>query len=545
MKPMDDRAEECCGLREKQNFSVAAYIRLSREDGDREESDSVGNQKKLLSDFIGRQGDLLLYDFYVDDGFTGTSFDRPAFRRMLGDIEQGAVNCVAVKDLSRFGRDYIDTGRYLERCFPELGVRFISVCDGIDSQKQSYDMMLPIKNVFNEQYARDISGKIHATLTAKQKAGEFIGAFPSYGYRKSPSDKNRLVIDEYPAGIVRRIFSLYLQGYGKQRIASLLNEEGVLCPAEYKKAMGMHYRNPNRLSGMAHWTYSTVNSILHREIYTGNMVQGTKYQQMRGHQKSRPRDRWIIVENTHEPVIDRATWENVQHLLRSRTKQPVVPSPANPFAGLVRCGDCGRSMAKNTWKHADGATVCRLYCGTYRRHGSRYCTPHAVPLNVLKKIVADDLRTLLQKFQAVSGKAPAEVLAAQIRKRSAAGSRQAPPGVSPDKGLRRELDRIRTLKQTLYEDFRDALISREDYLSFRESYQQRELLLRRQLELLEQQKSSGRGESSFVLPSPEQLLRLVTPESLTRELTAELIREIRIYENHRVRITYSFSPEIL
>ena len=168
-----------------------------------------------------------------------------------------------------------------------------------------------------------------------------------------------------------------------------------------------------------------------------------------------------------------------------------------------------------------------------------------MPLNVLKKIVADDLRTLLQNIQAVSGREPAEFLAAQVRKHSASGSRQAPPGVSPDKGLRRELDRIRTLKQTLYEDFRDALISREDYLSFRESYQQRELLLRRQLELLEQQKSSGRGESSFVLPSPEQLLRLVTPESLTRELTAELIREIRIYENHRVRITYSFSPEIL
>ena len=253
----------------KQRFEAAAYIRLSREDGDREESDSIGNQKKLLADFIDGQEDLRLYDFYVDDGFSGTSFDRPAFRRMLEDLEHGTVNCVVVKDLSRFGRDYIDTGRYLERYFPELEVRFISVSDGIDSLKHSYDMLLPIKNVFNEQYARDISGKIHATLSAKQKAGEFIGAFPSYGYRKSPSDKNRLVIDEYAAGIVRRIFSLYLQGCGKQRIAALLNEEGILCPAEYKKAVGMNYRNPNRLPGMAHWSYSTVNSILHREMYAG------------------------------------------------------------------------------------------------------------------------------------------------------------------------------------------------------------------------------------------------------------------------------------
>ena len=164
-------------------FNVAVYIRLSREDGDKEESDSVGNQKKLLTEYVSRKDELILYDVYIDDGFTGTNFNRPAFKRMIKDIEAGKVNCVIVKDLSRFGRDYIDTGRYLEREFPELGVRFISITDGIDSMKQAYDMLLPIKNIFNEQYARDISKKVQTAVKTKQKAGEFIGAFTSYGIK--------------------------------------------------------------------------------------------------------------------------------------------------------------------------------------------------------------------------------------------------------------------------------------------------------------------------------------------------------------------------
>ena len=179
---------------EKQNlFSAAVYIRLSREDGDKAESDSIGNQRKLISDYLKNKEDFILYDTYIDDGYTGTNFRRPAFQRMIDDIEAGAVNCVIVKDLSRFGRDYIDTGKFLERYFPDNDVRFIAITDNIDSMKQAYDMILPIKNIFNEQYARDISQKVHSAMRAKQKAGEFIGAFASYGYRKSPVDKNKLV----------------------------------------------------------------------------------------------------------------------------------------------------------------------------------------------------------------------------------------------------------------------------------------------------------------------------------------------------------------
>lgn len=212
-------------------FRVAAYIRLSREDGDKAESDSVTNQKKLILDFLNGKEEFVIYDTYIDDGFSGTNFRRPAFTRLIRDIEEGYANCVIVKDLSRFGRDYIETGRYLERFFPEHGIRFISITDNIDSEKQIYDMLLPIRNIFNEQYARDISQKIHASLQTKQKAGEFIGAFAPYGYRKAPDNKNKLVVDEYAAEIVRKIFDLFLQGHGKIRIAGILNEEGILSPS--------------------------------------------------------------------------------------------------------------------------------------------------------------------------------------------------------------------------------------------------------------------------------------------------------------------------
>ena len=317
-------------------FNVAIYIRLSREDGDKEESDSVGNQRKLLTEYVNKHDDFILYDVYIDDGFTGTNFNRPDFHRMIADIEDNKVNCVVVKDLSRFGRDYIDTGRYLERIFPELNVRFISVTDNIDSMKQAYDMLLPIKNIFNEQYARDISNKVQATVKSKQKAGEFIGAFTSYGYKKSPANKNKLVIDEYASEVVKRVFTMYAQGIGKQSIAKILNAEGILCPSEYKKLNGENYKNCNRLEKTSYWTYSTIKVMLQNEIYIGNMVQGKKHQRMRSKQRLVEKENWIRVENTHEPIIDRQLWDKVQKLLTKKHRDIDLETNKNIFE---RIGD--------------------------------------------------------------------------------------------------------------------------------------------------------------------------------------------------------------
>lgn len=378
-------------------YLTALYIRLSREDGDKEESDSIGNQRKLLMEYIASKEELVLKDIYIDDGYSGTNFNRPDFKRLIHDIEEKEVNCVIVKDLSRFGRDYIDTGRYLERFFPEMGVRFIAISDGIDSKRQTYDMMLPIKNIFNEQYARDISKKIQATVKIKQHSGEFIGSFASYGYKKSPVDKNKLVIDEYPASIVKRIFDMYVSGIGKQRIARILTNEGILCPSAYKQLNGQQYKNSNYREN-SYWTYSTINSILHKEIYIGNMVQGTKHQTMRGKQNRVAKEDWIIVSQTHEPIIDQETWNRAQSLLKRRTRQLDLVSNQNIFAGFIRCGDCDAAMAKVSWSRADGTKSDSFYCGTYKRYGNKYCTPHTLPLNILEQIVLDDLKKIIHSI---------------------------------------------------------------------------------------------------------------------------------------------------
>ena len=516
-------------------FNVAIYIRLSREDGDKEESDSVGNQRKLLTEYVSRHDDFILYDIYIDDGYTGTNFNRPAFQKMIADIEDKKVNCVVVKDLSRFGRDYIDTGRYLERIFPELGVRFISVSDNIDSIKQAYDMLLPIKNIFNEQYARDISNKIQATVKSKQKAGEFIGAFTSYGYKKSPVNKNKLVIDEYASEVVKRIFAMYAQGIGKQSIAKQLNAEGILCPSEYKKLNGENYKNCNRLKTTSYWTYSTINTMLHNEMYIGNMIQGKKHQRMRGKQHKVDKENWVRVENTHEPIIDRDTWDKVRKLLSKKHRDIDLETNKNIFAGFIKCGDCGRSMMKNFWRRADGSKSYSFYCGTYKRSGKDYCTPHTLPFQVLNDIVLGDLKAIIRNV---------ENLQELIKKQSCTELKIRNSTNTELIKVKAELERVKKLKKSIYEDYKDELISKEEYLSYREDYQQKEALYSKQIETLEAKKKETVTEDVFETPWLKRLLELKDIEELDRDIVVEMIDEITVYENRKIKIRYNFGDEL-
>lgn len=515
-------------------FFTALYIRLSREDGDKEESDSVSNQRKLLTEYIENKQEFILKGVYIDDGYSGTNFERPEFKRMIRDIEEREINCVIVKDLSRFGRDYIDTGRYLERIFPDIGVRFISISDGIDSLKQVYDLMLPIKNIFNEQYARDISKKIQATVKMKQHAGEFIGAFASYGYKKSPADKNKLVIDEYPASVIKRIFDMYISGIGKQKIARILTEEGILCPSAYKRLNGEPYKNCNYREN-CYWTYSTVNSILHKEIYTGNMVQGTKHQTMRSKQNRVAKEDWIVVSKTHEPIISRETWEKAQSMLNRRTRQLDLVTNQNIFAGFIRCGDCDAAMAKVSWKRADSTRSESFYCGTYKRYGNKYCTPHTMPLKVLEQIVLKDLNKiingindldkLMKENEAVSEKNASSQLQKQIDR------------------LNTELEKTRKWKQSLYEDYKEELLSKEEYAAYRQDYTEKELLLEKQIHALQMSQDEEEHhalESSWVT----RLRELKEVKTLDRSIVVEMIDRIIIYNDRRIRIIYNFSDEL-
>lgn len=516
-------------------FRVAAYIRLSREDGDKAESDSIGNQRKLIAEYLKEKEDLEIYDTYIDDGFSGTDFARPSFQRMLGDIEAGKVNCVMVKDLSRFGRDYIETGRYLERYFPKWGVRFISITDNIDSAKQAYDMLLPIRNIFNEQYARDISKKIHAAVQTKQRAGEFIGAFASYGYQKSPMDKNRLIVDGYAAKVVRRIFDLYVRGFGKIRIAAMLNEEGVVCPSEYKRINGEHYRNARRLESTSYWTYSTVNRILQNEMYIGNMVQGRKSQQMRGRARAKDRGDWIVVQGTHEAIIDRNTWDKTQELLKRRTRGTSLNGKRAVFAGFLKCGDCGRALVKKTDMSKNGKKTPldgNYYCGTYVRSGRKYCTPHRVECSLLYNTVLGDLRKLLQNAGNL------EEMAADRKEDGGTGkgSREA-----EKKKIQAELGRIRKLKQAVYEDYREELISKEEFTGYRRDYLQKEALLAKRAACLEKEEESAADAGMAWV---RQLFAGGEAAGLDRAAVVEMLHEIKVYEDHKIKIIYNFSDEL-
>lgn len=337
-------------------FSAGIYLRLSREDGDKMESDSIASQRAIIERFLQEHEDIVITDTYIDDGFSGTNFNRPSFRRMEKDWQDKKINCIIVKDLSRFGRDYIDTGNYLERVFPVEDIRFIAINDGYDNlnQQNSDCLMIPVKNVFNGYYAKDIQTKVNASLEAKRQNGEFVGSFACYGYKKDPHDKHKLIIDEYPASIIRRIFKEYAKGKGQLTIAKELNDENILCPCIYKESKGSNYKNGHRLEGTTYWTYGTVHRILRNEMYIGNMVQGKSYRKvMKGKATVKDKKDWVIVKGTHEPIIDKDLWETVQRQFSMDIRQDIREGMQNNvhlFAGLLICGDCKRAMVKNMTK---------------------------------------------------------------------------------------------------------------------------------------------------------------------------------------------------
>ena len=298
-------------MNKQTNFLVAMYLRLSREDNTGEkgsiskaESNSIGSQREMIHSFLNEQEDMELYDSYVDDGYSGSNFHRPEFKRMMQDVEAGRVNCVVVKDLSRFGRDYIETGKYLEKVFPALGVRFIALTDHYDSLSADAGekhIVLPVKNFINDSYCRDISDKVKSQLAVKRKAGECLAPFAVYGYRKSVREKNKLVVDEYAAQVVRKIFRWKIEGMAVSAIAEQLNGLSILSPKEYKKSTGINFRGGFAGRKDSLWSSASVKRILTNEVYLGHLLQGKtqKVNYKVNISVQKPKEEWVRVENTH------------------------------------------------------------------------------------------------------------------------------------------------------------------------------------------------------------------------------------------------------
>ncbi len=509
------------------SYKVAEYKRLSREDGDRAESDSILSQQRSIEDYCALRKGLHIVERYADDGYTGTNFDRPGFQQMLADIKAGKIDCVIVRDLSRFGRDYIDMGYYLERVFPALGVRFIAINDAVDSENGPYDMLLPLKNVFNTQYAKDISGKVRSAFAVKQKRGEFVGAFASYGYLKDPENHNHLIVDPIASAVVRRIFELTAQGIGQVKVAQMLNDENIPCPSEYKRLMGEKYNNSRRLASTCYWTYSTVHKIVRNEMYIGNMVQHRSARAgMHGKAKAADRSEWVIVEHTHEPIISRELWDTVQAQINKNSRTPDFTHNVGLFAGFLHCGDCGRAMVKTVW----GGRV-HYSCGSYRRYGFTACTKHYISQKDLEAILLTDLNHIIAQVNDL------KQLAEENRSVTDTVRRRA----DEDKRLTAALERVQRLKQSAYEDYRDKLLSREEFLRYKADYDHQEQTLAAQLQ---QMHDSEAQENAPEKPWIEKLLRLGYLTELDRPTLAQTVQDILVFEDKHVEIHYLFSDAL-
>lgn len=511
----------------------ALYIRLSREDGDKAESLSVEHQRMKLTAYAEQTLGTTNYEVYVDDGWTGTNFQRPAFQRILADIAKKQIIGIVVKDLSRLGRDNPKSSYYVHDFFPENKVRLIAIDDNVDKNyydlDTSEDMMIDVKNMFNGFYPRDISNKVRSTFRTKQHAGKFIGAFASYGYKKDSTDHNQLVVDEPAAEVVRRIFSMYLSGLGQNTIAKRLNEENIPCPSEYKKMQGLNYRNCNRLESTAYWTYSSIRNILRNEIYTGVMVQNKSFRQICKHKAMKlPKEEWIIVPDTHEAIIDRNTFDKVQQLLSQNTRQTNLNQNIHFFAGLIKCGDCHRAMAK-----IQRQGVVTFSCGSYNRYGTSKCSAHYIREEVLNQIILDDLNAIIANIKSLE-----DIIKAEEQDKTAKEAKKA----DEVRKLKQEIERFQTKKKRAYEDYAEDLISKEDYISYKARYEAQIQTLNGQIAFLTGESTgNGRPTRSDWL---NRLLEIGHVEEMTRQLAVEMIGQIYIYQNNTIKIIYNFSDEL-
>ena len=356
------------------------YTRLSVEDETNNESTSIQTQKAMLTDYCRERG-YRIVDYYVDDGETGTNFERPEFQRMLRDIEAGKINTVICKDLSRFGRNYYEAGMYLDKYFVERNIRFIAIQDNVDSAKGGYDLTVPFLNMMNDYYARGISAKTKAAKQTRAKQGMFLGSKAPYGYKKDPADKHHLIVDEAVADIVCRIFNMAEDGWGFFKIAKTLQAEGIPNPQSY--ADGTHDTR---------WHITSVQMILQNPVYCGDLAQGRRGNRtMHGKQIQKPEEEWIIVENTHEPLVDRDQWDAVQKQLKSR-KRSMKNGEVQMFAGLLYCADCGSALSFSVRRRKTMPDGGAYKCWRYMRYGKEECTSHYITLDQISEVVLEDIR---------------------------------------------------------------------------------------------------------------------------------------------------------
>lgn len=521
------------------DYKAAVYLRLSKEDGDfsfskdKSESDSISNQRLLIMDYLKSRPEITVVREYCDDGYTGANFERPQFRKMMEAVKSGEIDCIVVKDLSRFGREYIDSGNYLQKIFPMLGIRFIAINDNYDNAQpgaMENELILPFKNLMNDSYCRDISVKIRTNLDVKRRSGQFVGSRVVYGYMRDPDDKNRLIVDREAAQIVQDIFRWKLEGLSPAKIAQRLNESGIPSPIEYKKSNGSKQRTPFQTKTRAEWSAVAIYRILNNEIYTGTLVQGKTTTPNHKVKKTvvKSADEWARVENAHEAIISAAQFDTVRALMLEDTRSPVGESSVHPFSGKIFCADCESSMVRKV-SRSGSKEYAYFICGGYKGN-KNFCSSHSVKeqkvfetvLAVIQAHInaALDISKALGSIDSLSWEnRELEKLNAKIEFQEEVIS----------KNLR--------LKTEAYEDFKTLFISREDYKAFCEKFDANIAVARKIISELTSERNLIKEGLSSQQSWIDGFKKYENISEITRPVVVNFVDKIVIHDNGDIDVT--------
>ena len=524
---------------EKNIWKVGVYCRLSSEDGDNAESDSIGNQRQIIKDFLKKEENIVIVDYYSDDGYSGTTFNRPEFKRLFNALTSGDINTIIVKDLSRFGRNYIGVGNYIEQIFPLYNTRFIAVNDNIDSYKDPKsinNVIVPFKNLMNDEYARDISQKVRSVLLNKSKNGEWVGGTCPYGYKKNPDNIHQLIIDEEEAPVVRKIFKMAVDGDGHIKIAKFLNDNGILCRKEVQRRKKYNLSmNAEDEEIVYHWSTSTIGKMVTSEIYIGNLVWNRtgsiSYKDHR--QIYRPKSEWIIVEGTHEPIISNEEFNKIQEIINERVANKKKPEKLTIYKYKIKCADCGRAMCKME-DTRDGRNSSNFYCRNYKTTSSK-CTPHKIKTSDLDNMV---IESIIMQIKSVLN---IEKTVKQMRDSNTLTNKK----VYEDKieKLNLDIDKIKKLKRKSYEDWKLENITKEEFLLLsndcENKIEKNDLEIKEYEEKIKNSLKDIKEEEYWI----EHFRRNKKIKNLTRDVIEELIDCIYVHEGGNITIKFKYQDE--
>lgn len=506
---------------------TALYCRLSRDDDNEGDSNSIVNQKAILSKYASDKG-FPSPQFYVDDGYSGTNFERPAFQRMMDDVNAGCIGAVIVKDMSRLGRDYLKVGFYTEISFPDAGVRFIAINDGVDSESGADNDFTPFRNIINEWYAKDTSKKIRAVFKAKGNAGKHLCTCPPYGYKKDEKDKQKWLIDEEAAKTVREIFSLCIKGFGPTQIARLLTERGIDTPTVHNRKCGLPATSL-KLQAPEIWDTETVKHILENLQYCGHTVNfTTKKKSYKSKKKVRlPREDWLIFLDTHEAIVDEETYETVQRI-RSAKRRPTRMGEMSVFSGLVYCADCGKKMY-----------LCRcttskqkpyFNCSTYRKKTRHLCSSHQITVDAVEKIVLSDLRRVF----AMAKEREKEFLSLLQSNAEKEGRKQLAAQRLEKETAERRVQALDNIIRNLYEDKVNGTLSDERFRKLSQEYEQEQAALTECIRKLQEVLSKAKEQSDNVSRFMRLIRKYTEIEELTPEIVREFIEKVIVHEKQKI-----------